>query len=85
MDCIAIIPEKWNGTLLEDQKYYVSQCAIEAIGKFKNKEYNRYIGKFLTPQNLSWIRYTESPEQKQLLKTTYKEYISLAQKAFMKN
>ena len=81
IDRIAIIPEKWNGTLLEDQKYYVSQCAIEAIGKFQRKEYNQYIEKFLDPQSLSWIQYTDSPEQKQLLKTTYKEYIRLAQKA----
>ncbi len=78
-DCANIIPEKWVGTVLESSKYYVSQCAIEALGKFKKKELNKYIEKFLNPSELQWISFSE--ESKNLLKSTYKDYIKAAQKA----
>ncbi len=79
LDCVNIIPEKWERTVLENGKYYVSQCAIEALGKFKKKELNKYIEKFLNPSDLQWINYSE--ESKNLLKSTYKEYIKAAQKS----
>lgn len=81
LDCVAIIPQKWIGTVLEDQKYYVSQCAIEALGKYKNLDLNKYILKFLNPEQLDWISFSESKERNYLLKTTYKEYIKVAKSA----
>ena len=84
LDCIAIIPKKWEGTVLEDQKYFVSQSAIAALGKFKDFAYNGYIEKFLYPEQLGWIDFKESKDRKQLLKSTYLEYKKIAQKAMMK-
>lgn len=81
VDCIAIIPKEWLGFGIEEQKFYVSQCAIEALGKFKRKELNQYIEKFLNPSAIEWIKYTEPNENANVLKSTYKEYIKVATKA----
>lgn len=81
LDCVAIIPNNWMGTVLEDQKYFVSQSAINALGKFKNIEYNKYIEKFLNPEQLNWIKFKESKDSKYLLKSTYQEYKNVTQKA----
>ena len=81
VDCVAIIPEKWVGTVAEEQKFYVSQCAIEALGKFKRKNLNQYIEKFLNPSALEWIQYSKPDIWPGLLKSTYKDYIKLATKA----
>lgn len=81
VDCVAIIPEKWVGTVAEEQKFYVSQCAIKALGRFKRKELNQYIEKFLNPSAIEWIKYTEPNEYANVLKSTYKEYIKVATKA----
>ena len=81
VDCVAIIPERWIGFGIEDQKFYVSQCAIEALGRFKRKELNQYIEKFLNPSAIEWIKYTEPNENANILKSTYKDYIKLATKA----
>lgn len=69
------------GTVLEEQKYFVSQSAIISLGKFKNIEYNKYIEKFLNPELLNWITYEESKDSKILLKSTYREYKKLAREA----
>ena len=81
VDCVAIIPKEWIGFGIEDQKFYVSQCAIEALGRFKRKELNQYIEKFLNPFAIEWIKYTEPNENANVLKSTYKEYIKVATKA----
>lgn len=81
LDCVAIIPDNWIGTVLEEQKYFISQSAIVALGKFKNIEYNKYIKKFLNPEQLNWITYEESQDSKILLKSTYREYKKLARVA----
>ena len=81
VDCVAIIPEKWVGTVAEEQKFYVSQCAIKALGRFKRKELNQYIEKFLNPSAIEWIKYTEPNVDANILKFTYKEYIKVATKA----
>lgn len=81
LDCVAIIPEEWKGTILEDQKYFVSQSAIEALGKFGMHEYDEYIRKFLNPENISWINFEESKDKKYLLKSTYQAYRKITQKA----
>ena len=81
VDCVAIIPKEWIGFGTEKQKFYVSQCAIEALGRFKRKELNQYIEKFLNPSAIEWIKYTEPNENANVLKSTYKEYIKVATKA----
>lgn len=81
VDCVAIIPENWMGFGIEEYKFYVSQCAIKALGRFKRKELNQYIEKFLNPSAIEWIKYTEPNEYANVLKSTYREYIKVATKA----
>ena len=81
VDCVAIIPERWIGLGIEGYKFYVSQCAIKALGRFKRKELNQYIEKFLNPSAIEWIKYTEPNVDANILKFTYKEYIKVATKA----
>lgn len=81
LDYVTVIPENWIGTIAEDQKFYVSQCAIKALGRFRRKELNQYIEKFLNPSAIEWIRYDEPNEYPKLLKTTYREYINITKKA----
>lgn len=81
VDCVAIIPKEWLGFGIEEYKFYVSQCAIKALGRFKRKELNQYIEKFLNPSALEWIQYSKPDIWPGLLKSTYKDYIKLATKA----
>lgn len=83
LDCVAIIPQKWHDNILEDQKFYVSQCAIKALGKFKDSSLVQYLEKFLEPEKLDWIKF-DCADNNKYLKRIYREYKELATKAIAK-
>jgi hypothetical protein len=51
------------------------------LGRFKNSEHIKYIQKFLEPEKLTWINFTESQYKHRILKSTFNEYKKVAQKA----
>lgn len=83
LDCVAIIPQKWHDNILEDQKFYVSQCAIKALGKFKDSSLIQYLEKFLEPEKIDWIKF-DCADNNKYLKRIYREYKELATKAIEK-
>lgn len=74
LDYVAIIPKEWYKSVLEQQKFYVSQCAIKALGYFKNEHYVKYIDKFLTPENIDWIKFDNIENEKLCRKSVLSDY-----------
>ena len=74
------IPVAWLGTLNETDKYWCSQRALEYIIRKNGAKYRQFIDKFLTPEKLHWIQFTESPYQKKNYLNCYKQYIHIAKK-----
>ncbi|MDE6029062.1 MAG: HEAT repeat domain-containing protein [Clostridiales bacterium] len=83
LNYVAIIPQNWYENILEDQKFYVSQCAIKALGKFNDSSLIPYLEKFLEPEKLDWIKF-DCVDNNKYLKRIYREYKELATKAIAK-
>ena len=81
VDCVAIIPDKWYESVLEEQKFYVSHCAIKALGKFDDKQLTEHIEKFLTPEKLDWIKFENAENERLCKKHVLAEYKRLAEQA----
>ena len=81
-----LIDSKFYGKSVEDNKYFVSQTAIKALSMFKNPDHIKYIEKFLEPEKLSWIKFSDAAikDYKHIYKTTYTEYRKIAEKAIKK-
>ena len=74
------IPEVWRGTLNERDKYWCSLNALKYMVDKKDSKYRCYIQKFLQPEELKWIQFSESKYMKANYTSCYKEYIGLAKK-----
>jgi len=72
------------GTSLEDTKFFVSQESIKALAQFKNPEYMKYVEKFLEPEKISWIKYPDTKDGRNFLKSTHTKYRKIAKKAIEK-
>jgi len=81
LDGARLLDNYYYGTTIEKGKFLVSQTAIETLSAFKNPKHVEYIKKFLEPEKLSWITFTESKEKHYNLKETYKQYKKIAEKA----
>lgn len=75
------IDSYFYGSSIETGKYLVSQTAIVALSMFRKAEYRKYIEKFLEPEKIPWIQFTESEEQKSNLRYTYTQYRNVTKKA----
>ena len=74
------IPKAWIGKPNEEDKYWCSQKAFEYIINRKNIKYYSFIEKFLNPEKLEWIQFTESKFQKENYSNCYNKYMQIAQK-----
>ena len=84
VDCVAIIPDKWYESVLEEQKFYVSHCAIKALANFKDKQLIGHLEKFLTPEKLDWIRFENAENERLCKKHVLNEYKRIAEQAIKK-
>ncbi|WP_251617683.1 hypothetical protein [Pumilibacter muris] len=75
------IKDSFYGSTIECGKYLVSQAAITALSRFRKAEYKKYIEKFLEPEKIPWIQFTESKEKKSNLRRTYTQYRNVTKKA----
>ncbi len=74
LDYVAIIPQEWYKSVLEEQKFYVSQCAIKALGRFKDHNLIQYIEKFLSPENIDWIKFDNVDNETLCKKSVLADY-----------
>ena len=74
------IPQAWIGKPNEEDKYWCSLNALEYMIDKRDAKYRGYIQKFLHPEELDWIRFSESEYRKANYASCYKKYIALAQK-----
>ena len=81
VDCKVILAENWIGNPLEEHRYYVSQMAIKVLGQFANPEYIQFIEKFLEPEKLEFITFSDCADKKWLFDTTYRRYKKITQTA----
>lgn len=78
LDCVAIIPQDWYKSVLEEQKFYVSQCAIKALGRFKDYNLIQHIEKFLNPEKIDWIKFDNVENEKLCRKSVLTKYKKIA-------
>ncbi len=78
LDRVAIIPQEWYNNCLEEQKFYVSYCAIKALGSFKDRELIKHVEKFLTPERLDWIRFDNAENEQKLKNHVLADYKKFA-------
>lgn len=80
----SMIPETWIGEPNEDEKYWCSTLALDCIAKKGDPKYRSYLEKFLFPQDLPWIYFTESKYCRSNYSHCYKNYIKIATKGLRK-
>lgn len=74
------IPTAWVGTLNETDKYWCSQKALEYVIRKKDIKYKTLIEKFLQPERLAWIWFSDSSFKKKNYSSCYKQYVAIAKK-----
>lgn len=73
-----IIPKAWIGKPNETDKYWCSQIALIHIAKTNQSKYYSYLERFLYPQNLPWIYFTDSKYCQSNYSECYKRYVKIA-------
>ena len=76
-----VIPLDWIGWPNETDKYWFSENALIFIANKKKKEYKDIFEKFLTPEKLEFIHFTQSKYQKKNYDICYKRYKEIAVKS----
>lgn len=79
-----IIPKSWIGSLSEIEKYWCSRLALTHIANSNPSKYSSYLERFLSPQDFSWIYFTESEFCPSNYSECYKQYAQIAKKGLKK-